>query len=233
VIIIKRYGVEAVRDRLVLHERTVFVAFSLEQTTVSSVRYSLEIMAGSVIARSSSHHQVVRRSIPSPALPHILQIMQIIVLGMHRSGTSVVGQLLEAMGFYFAPKSLAMPPQADNPKGFWERLDVVNLNDKALAAGRSRWDAPGAWLPDRVSAKFLEEFDLQASSIIQDFEVRQPWFVKDPRMCITLPLWKKHFSNAVYVIVHRHPLADRERTGAAGLGGRQTRPDRRRGVFGF
>ena len=44
--------------------------------------------------------------------------MQIIVLGMHRSGTSIVARLLNMMGAYFAPEGAAMPPTLDNPKGY-------------------------------------------------------------------------------------------------------------------
>jgi hypothetical protein len=51
--------------------------------------------------------------------------MQILVLGMHRSGTSMVARLLNMMGAYFAPEGVEMPAHPEKPKGFWERQDVL------------------------------------------------------------------------------------------------------------
>ena len=58
--------------------------------------------------------------------------MQILILGMHRSGTSVVARLLNMMGAYFAPEGVSNGANEENPKGFWERQDVRALNDLVL-----------------------------------------------------------------------------------------------------
>ena len=50
--------------------------------------------------------------------------MQLLVLGMHRSGTSSVTRLLNMAGAYFGPEGIATDPNDENPKGFWERRDV-------------------------------------------------------------------------------------------------------------
>ena len=55
--------------------------------------------------------------------------MQLIVLGMHRSGTSVLARLLNLMGAYFGPEGSSTGANEENHKGFWERRDVRNLND--------------------------------------------------------------------------------------------------------
>jgi hypothetical protein len=44
--------------------------------------------------------------------------MQLIVLGMHRSGTSVLARLLNMMGAYFAAEGLGIGANPENPKGF-------------------------------------------------------------------------------------------------------------------
>jgi hypothetical protein len=132
--------------------------------------------------------------------------MQIIILGMHRSGTSAVGHLLEALGFEFGPRNFALKPRDDNPKGFWEREDVVELNDKALAELGARWLAPGKWKASELSPAFIKEFDRRAAEIIAGFPVERPWFLKDPRMCLTAPLWEKHFDDPIYLITYRDPI---------------------------
>lgn len=132
--------------------------------------------------------------------------MQIIILGMHRSGTSLAGQLLEALGFHFGPEHLALAPKKDNPLGYWERSDVNDLNTRAFAALNVTWERVGNWSVDKLSKEFIEEFDREAAAIIAAFPADKPWFLKDPRMCLTLPLWEKHFRDPFYVFVYRDPV---------------------------
>ena len=65
--------------------------------------------------------------------------MQIIVLGMHRSGTSITTRLINMMGAYFGPESSVGEITIDNPKGFWERPEVFKLNESILAAQGCSW----------------------------------------------------------------------------------------------
>ncbi|MGH2482289.1 MAG: sulfotransferase family protein, partial [Ktedonobacteraceae bacterium] len=62
----------------------------------------------------------------------------IIVLGMHRSGTSAVAGMLNALGMYLG--SDLMAPAADNPKGFYEHNGITNLHDELLSSLGSSWD---------------------------------------------------------------------------------------------
>ena len=50
----------------------------------------------------------------------------IIVLGMHRSGTSALTGVLNRVGVNLGDNLVA--PEADNPAGYWENLDVNNAN---------------------------------------------------------------------------------------------------------
>lgn len=34
----------------------------------------------------------------------------------------------------------------------------------------------------------------------------QPWVMKDPRMALAMPLWRKHIPNLVCIIVHKDPI---------------------------
>ncbi len=61
----------------------------------------------------------------------------VLVLGMHRSGTSSVAGALVSLGGA-APLHL-LPPQLDNEKGFWESSVLVALNDEILTAAGSHW----------------------------------------------------------------------------------------------
>ena len=65
--------------------------------------------------------------------------MQLIVLGMHRSGTSAVTRLLNMAGAYFGPEGSATEANEENPKGFWERKDVRRVCDGLLKDAGFDW----------------------------------------------------------------------------------------------
>ncbi len=129
--------------------------------------------------------------------------MQIIVLGMHRSGTSVVSRILNLMGCYFGSEDVVMAPGPDNPKGFWERLDVKTLNDDILYfAGGSWWNTHGLDFAGigQKDAAFIRE---SMSGILSRLDAHRPWFIKDPRLCLTLDFWAGMLEVPVFVVVTR------------------------------
>ena len=64
----------------------------------------------------------------------------IIVLGVHRSGTSVLAAGLEALGISLGRKSEWV--NEDNPKGFFENQDITPFNERLLRFLHARWDNP-------------------------------------------------------------------------------------------
>ena len=132
--------------------------------------------------------------------------MQILVLGMHRSGTSVVARLLNMMGAYFAPEKIATPPTIANPKGYWERWDVLHLNEDILTAMGMTWDNISDFNPQTITPDIHTQFDSAAREIIFGLDANRPWMIKDPRFCLLLPFWRSWFEIPVCVYVHRRPI---------------------------
>ncbi len=62
----------------------------------------------------------------------------IIVLGMHRSGTSALAGALALLGVDMGRSLLA--PADDNVRGLWEHEELVRLHDRLLSAFESSWD---------------------------------------------------------------------------------------------
>lgn len=59
----------------------------------------------------------------------------VIVLGMHRSGTSALSRSLMALGLSLGQSLL--DPQPDNPLGYWEDREIVAINEEVLASSGS------------------------------------------------------------------------------------------------
>lgn len=128
------------------------------------------------------------------------------VLGMHRSGTSLLTGLLEMCGIRLGPAEKIMQPKADNPSGFWEHLDIHEINEQLLARLGGRWDDPV--LPvDWEASPDLETFLRRARRTVErDFEGQGMWAFKDPRTALLLPFWRQVIPDCQFIICVRHPL---------------------------
>ena len=131
----------------------------------------------------------------------------VVILGMHRSGTSLITKSMELVGFSFGNK--LMPNREDNPKGFFEDMDVVALNDELLLEASSTWDSPRLSMtgePIKV-ARLTKKARRLITSKFKDCD---KLVIKDPRMCVLMPFWHRQFDaldiNVRYVTVHRNPL---------------------------
>ena len=130
--------------------------------------------------------------------------MQILVLGMHRSGTSIVTRLINMMGAYFAPEGASHGFTKDNAKGFWERRDVMQLNQRILRYHKLEWNDLGKWSKNAPLTAPLE-LSREIKTLILNLDAFRPWVLKDPRMCLTLSAWLPHLEVPVAVIVSRDP----------------------------
>lgn len=132
--------------------------------------------------------------------------MQLIVLGMHRSGTSVLARLLNLMGAYFGAEGASTGANAENPKGFWERRDVRDLNDHVLHGAGFDWNRVLGFDADRLPPALVDQFVERAAALVLDMDAHRPWMLKEPRLCLLLPLWRKVLEAPVCIHIHRDPV---------------------------
>ena len=134
----------------------------------------------------------------------------IIVLGMHRSGTSTITRALKTLNVDLGEKLMEASPY--NQKGYWEDIDFHNLNMKALdALGVDTHDTTMIREDDFNIPAFLPLL-ISASELIKvKVGSKQPFAFKDPRTCILLPFWQQAFQQlgikTKYIIVSRNPLS--------------------------
>ncbi len=157
---------------------------------------------------------------PSPTTRRV-----VVVLGMHRSGTSAVAGSLQRLGIDFGPR--LMPATDANARGYYEHIDLVNVHDRLLLALGRTWDdtfpfPPGWWQDDALTGRFREDV---LGLLRRDFASPRLWGFKDPRLCRLLPwwepIWRAVGSEPLFVLVRRAPaevadsLAKREGFSAA------------------
>lgn len=129
----------------------------------------------------------------------------LIICGMHRSGTSLAAGLLSACGLDVGPESLLMLRQDDNPTGFHENHEIVNMHEDALVRAGFGWDAPPpaepapAW--DR-SVALAEDARMTASR----YQGHDTWGFKDPRASLFMGFWRSLFPGVRFLVCLRNPL---------------------------
>src|SRR5215213_8831935 len=133
------------------------------------------------------------------------QSRPVAIVGMHRSGTSMVAKLLQQAGLNLGDEGDLMPPAAENPEGFYEHLGFVRLNDEVLNVAGAGWDCPPAAGFD-WDDEALDPFRARARHIAAPLQERLPWGWKDPRTSLTLPFWRGAFGPLRTIVVVRNPL---------------------------
>jgi hypothetical protein len=137
----------------------------------------------------------------------------IIILGMHRSGTSMIAELLDALGLFVGRRL-----QDDHESTFF-----LSLNETIFARVGASWDNP---LPMRAFLDCTEAVDMTAKALAADLSSRRigeffgstglfasrptlesfnrPWGWKDPRTIFTLPIWLRLFPEAKLIYILRN-----------------------------
>ncbi|HZH44656.1 MAG TPA: hypothetical protein VEY50_11300 [Lysobacter sp.] len=132
----------------------------------------------------------------------------VLVLGMHRSGTSAATGALERLGLYLGNR--LVPAAEDNPSGYFEHADAVAVNEGLLDALDRSWDdvraLPDGWraLPAADTAR-----ERIRAEMLPGLFKHVPWALKDPRLCRLLPLWRTVLEEGgirtAALLVVRHP----------------------------
>jgi len=172
------------------------------ETTVTMGSEDFEDVAEEVVAESDDNETDGKNDKIKPD--------GFMVLGMHRSGTSMLTGLLNlaagyAVGGY---KHHGL----DNVKGYFEHLEIQHQNDKWMRQQGIAWntnvldfDSEQA-LRDRESGAVEFDKGENALKFYRNPE-NTPWVQKEPRMCVTLPAWLELLDKPpAIVFTYRHPL---------------------------
>ena len=131
----------------------------------------------------------------------------VVVLGMHRSGTSAVTRALNLLGLTICPQVDLIGAHATNPTGHWESRTLVECNNALLAAAGARSWCPPPPGPAWISTPPVQSLIPLCRAAFHAVHPSPPWVWKDPRTCLTADLWLPLLqAPPAIVLVVREPL---------------------------
>lgn len=135
----------------------------------------------------------------------------IVVVGMYRSGTSMVARCLTELGAYFGDKEGHFPTDRYNPGGYFEIVEMMELNRKVLGFFGMQHlrieDIPAHWLSLPEADLLTEDLGVMVK---KHFQGQSRWGFKEPQVTPLLPVYEQVFKNLdlspTFVICVRNPL---------------------------
>jgi len=122
----------------------------------------------------------------------------LVILGMHRSGTSLITQWLHKCGLYVGDKLLGAG--VGNTDGHYEDEEFLAIHEKILLA--NGFSNTGLACLEAVGVP--EPFEGQLKTCIQRrVSLAVDWGWKDPRTCLFLPTYRRLVPDAKYLVIVR------------------------------
>lgn len=112
-----------------------------------------------------------------------------LIIGMHRSGTSALTGLLSSLGVF--PGGELMPASPSNPKGYFENVNVYTFNKKVMDDFSCDWDSFDFEISLLSKDSMRSYIDEAKEIIVSDYLFVEYLSMKDPRLCLTFPIWAK------------------------------------------
>jgi len=126
----------------------------------------------------------------------------VLVLGMHRSGTSMIAGVLSKIGINMGKRMLGRTPS--NPLGHFEDEDFYNLNRKILEFAGGNWRNPPN--EENILAQ-KDRFKKEIVDLIFIKNREKYWGWKDPRTSLTIQLYSPYYKNPYFIVCHRQAKA--------------------------
>jgi hypothetical protein len=133
----------------------------------------------------------------------------VMVVGMHRSGTSAVTRVINLLGVPLGREDDIYTAD-DNPGGHWESVALCALNDVTLRSlggfDMAMPPMPPRWLGTLLALRLRQVMRVTFDDVFRG----DRWLWKDPRICLTLPIWRQVLSDycAVFVVRNAGPVTN-------------------------
>jgi len=131
----------------------------------------------------------------------------VLVVGMHRSGTSATTRLINLLGMSMCPDEDLIEAESGNEAGYWESSRLTDLNEELLETMGGTWWRPPMLTEDHLAAAFAQQGGCALDRFRQSYP-EEPWVWKDPRNCIMLPFWRRLLDRDPVVVLALRNLHD-------------------------
>lgn len=133
----------------------------------------------------------------------------VIILGMHRSGSSAITRSLQSLGVDLGSNLMQASPGI-NDKGFFEDIEFCRINERILRKLGSAWSSLAPMDPGLFTSPALQPLEVEAKALLRNrFQTANFFGVKDPRLPILLKFWQPLLQGeevqVSYVISSRNP----------------------------
>ena len=214
--LLQRYGANGVADgdddgiaaRIVPALREVLADLPAARARADAASALLrdESMRGDSALRARDRLRALPRAVAQPRSPPSRSTHGLIVLGMHRSGTSCVAGLLQLFGAYAGEPGSFLRNPAENPRGFVERGDLHLACAGTLRRRGGDWSAPLGW-DETALPEAHAQWRRDSATIIEVLAARAPWLIKEPRLCLLFGEIADFVAQPVFIHVVRAPSA--------------------------
>ncbi len=130
-----------------------------------------------------------------------------VIMGMHRSGSSLVANVLHENGIPMGDESNFVPkPNNENERGFYENFDFRRINDRILENALYRVKDWKTVVPHLTIDTILRD---DITPLLAQYRELDSWGFKCPRTTLTWRIWQKFLNrnNTKVIYVYRNPLA--------------------------
>jgi hypothetical protein len=122
----------------------------------------------------------------------------LLIIGMHRSGTSLLTQWLQRCGLAIGEE--LMIANSGNEQGYFEDMDFVRIHEDILF----HQGLPSTGLTDKPLPVLRRTDKEMIRNLLETKSLRHTqWAWKDPRTCLFLPVYRELVPEADYLVIHR------------------------------
>jgi len=197
-------------SRFLVNGTILFPLNTLQRDSKGGIQPSFAIVldwGGAVIADPFVTPECRMTDPLSTREPLLAEPKIIFVIGMHRSGTSVLAHAINLMGAFVGDDRELVPPDPSiNPTGYWERADIVAEHDRFLRSNGFAWATVANFAIEHVDEERRRAHAGALRGIVDGMlHAGSTLVIKDPRLCLLLPVWNEFVEAPAYVVAVRDP----------------------------
>ena len=134
--------------------------------------------------------------------------MGVVILGMHRGGTSALAGVVRLLGFDAGAEDELIGATDANRRGHWEVAALSEFNERLLRELGGRWAGPPVITEQQLESLAAGEWGRRARELFDRLLGGTEWVWKDPRLCLLLPFWRAVLDEPFRIVATTRPPVD-------------------------